>query len=544
MDESLSNSATLSFFVDESAGVLRAHYTPQEDTGTPDLADLEEALNASEYAGFYREQSALLAFIKLCRDAKEPVKLDIGARRDAEFSLRLSDDLLSAWLTLIPAQGGKPIGKAVNDALREQGIIHGILHAELDAALAAGVCDNLLIAQGEPVRDGTEAKLEPLFGEYKNAKTQRDELAVIKFRELGHILIVHAGDELMRRIPPVQGKFGMNIMGQVVLAKPLPEMQFGPHLQGAATAATDPNLLLATNSGQPMIVSDGVIVNPVLQVPDVDLSTGNIRFEGTIHVEGDIKAGMSLNVTGDVIVNGLVEAAEIVAGGNVAVKGGIIGLAEKKPGTQSMSGITSRIKCGGTVQALFAEHSHIEAGQAIQLEQSARQCDLIARKEIIVGKPGSGVGNILGGRAQAALLVAAASLGSSNGAKTQIQVGFDPYLEEEIKAKENQAGRKEAELDQVLKLLAFFVKNPQKAAGGVGEKVDAKRLHLLDELKALDAEIDALESELELIEQAGVKIIKKIHEGVEIQIGKQKWLVKEDAGPGNYQVRDGRIVIV
>ncbi|BBB66123.1 hypothetical protein UNDYM_1870 [Undibacterium sp. YM2] len=544
MGESLSNSAILSFSVDDSTGILCAHYVPQEGIRSPDLAALEEALNASEYASFYRDTTALPAFITLCRDATEVVRLDVGARKDAEFSLVLSDDLLSAWLTLIPAMGGKSVGNEVSDALREQGIIHGILHKELDAALAAGRCENLLIAQGDAPRQGVAGRLEPLFGAHKSEVTQRDELAVIKFRELSHLLLVHVGDELMRRIPPVQGKFGMNIRGQVILAKPLLDMAFGANLQGAAPSATNPDLLMATNAGQPVVVDDGVIVNPVLQVPDVDLSTGNISFEGTIHVEGDIKAGMILNVTGDVIVNGLVEAADIIAGGNVAVKGGIIGLAERKPGTQSLSGTTSRIKCGGSVQALFAENAHIEAGDSIRLEQNARQCELIARKEITVGKPGSSVGNILGGKTQAALMISAVSLGSAAGTRTQIQVGFDPYRDAQIHDNQYQIGRKAAELDQLIKLQAFFMTHPEKAAGGIGEKVEAKRLHLLEELDALEKELDELEAEQELIDKASVKIIKKIHEGTEIQIGRHKWQVKEDSGPGNYQIHDGHIAII
>ena len=544
LSKSLSNSITLSFFIEEPDGILYAQYAPAETAAAPDLRSLENALQESEYAGCYIDNSALLAFVKLCRDSKETQKLQIGQRKDAEFILSLADDLLSASLTLIPAMGGKPVGTAVNDALREQGIIHGILHTELDAALAAGICENLLIAKGDVPRQGVAGRLEPLFGTHKSEITQRDELAIIKFRELSHLLLVHVGDELMRRIPPVQGKFGMNVRGQVVLAKPLPDMAFGANLQGAAPSAANPDLLMATNAGQPVVVDDGVIVNPVLQVPDVDLSTGNISFEGTIHVDGDIKAGMILNVTGDVIVNGLVEAADIIAGGNVAVKGGIIGLAERKPGTQNLSGTTSRIKCGGSVQALFAENAHIEAGDSIQLEQNARQCELLARKEIIVGKPGSSVGNILGGKTQAALMVSAVSLGSATGTRTQIQVGFDPYRDAQIHDAQYQIGRKASELDQLIKLQAFFATNPQKAAGGVGEKVEAKRLHLLEELDALEKELDEMEAEQELIDKASVKIIKKIHEGVEIQIGRQKWQVKEDSGPGNYQLHDGHIAII
>ncbi|MFZ6875172.1 FapA family protein [Undibacterium sp. Di27W] len=107
-----------------------------------------------------------------------------------------------------------------------------------------------------------------------------------------------------------------------------------------------------------------------------------------------------------------------------------------------------------------------------------------------------------------------------------------------------QTERKATELDQLIKTQVFFATHPGKAAGGVREKVEAKRLHLPAELDALEKELDELEAEQELVDKASVKIIKKIHEGVEMQIGKQKWQIKEDSGPGNYLLHDGHITII
>ena len=543
LDESHTLQQPLSLTLDKASGKLRAQFDPQGSLVAPDLPLLRQSLQDQGFAEFHLDEKALIGFIDACREAKELVLSDIGERRDASFALELSKDLMSAWLTLHPAQGGKPIGSTVNAALREQGVVHGILHKDLDAALAAGFCDHLLIAKGEPEQQGIPGRFDALFL-LKDKSATVDELAVIKFRDLGHILLVHPGDQLMLRTPPVQGKNGIDIKGQVVLAKAIPDMPFAADLQGAKTDPGDPNLLLATNAGQPMTVKDGVIVNPVIEVPDVDLSTGNITFEGTIHIAGDIKAGMSLNVTGDVIVKGMVEAAQIIAGGNVVVKGGIIGRAEKKQGSQTLAESTARIRCGGSVQASFMENVHVEAGNAIQIDQNARQCELIARNEIMVGKSGSKTGQIIGGRTQAGMLIEAGILGSASAIKTRLQVGVDPYLEQQILTLREQIQRKIAELDQVLKLLIFFTHNPQKNIGGVGEKVEAKRLHQLAEIDALSAEVAALEDQLKLVDQASIKVGKAIHDGVEIQIGRQIWQVVEDTGGGTYKLQESQIVIV
>ena len=61
-------------------------------------------------------------------------------------------------------------------------------------------------------------------------------------------------------------------------------------------------------------------VNPVVEVDAVDLTTGNINFEGSLQVRGDISATMEVRVTGDVVVNGTMEAALVEAGGNVTVR--------------------------------------------------------------------------------------------------------------------------------------------------------------------------------------------------------------------------------
>ena len=80
---------------------------------------------------------------------------------------------------------------------------------------------------------------------------------------------------------------------------------------------------------------------------------------------------MEVRVTGDVVVNGTMEAALVEAGGSVTVKGGIIGMAEAM---QDASGParTAHIVCGGELKARFIENAIISAGQNVEVEREIR----------------------------------------------------------------------------------------------------------------------------------------------------------------------------
>lgn len=534
----------LSFSLDEESGKLHAQFNPAAGTPVMDVAVVREALTGAGWASLYLDDKAIEEFVAICRKTPDkPLHKIIGARRDGEFSLTVDHDLMTAWLTLVPPQGGKPVtSEEIGKALADQGIVYGIVRTRIDEAFAKGHCERVAIACGEAPQEGVATRFESLFDKEEQAPDEED-LDRIKYTDLCHLLIVKPGDKLMRRFPPVPGKNGTNIKGQPVVPKATPDIPFRTDLQGAAPNESDPNLLVATSGGQPTLTNNGVTVNAVIEVVDVDLSTGSIEFEGTLRVGGDVKAGMHIKVSGDVIVNGAMEAATIVAGGNVAIRGGIVGHPDSRPGSHSLPETTARIFCEGSVQAMFMENVHVEAGKSILITRGARQCELIAGEEIVVGKAGSRTGQILGGRTQATLRVAAGVLGASTGIKTYVQVGFDPYLEKQIADKDQEFKRKCDELDNVVKLLAYFKQNPQKGAGGVAEKVEGTRRQLLANIDTLTAELKALRAKVELAEQAVVEAGGQIYNGVEVRIAQLTWQAPDDMGRATIQMQGGRIAV-
>lgn len=536
------NKPSLWFVMNDETGDLYVNFDP-DGHAPPNHVIFKQTLEDSGYGDLQILDGQMNAFLAACRSTKEVLTWLIAKRRDAEIELTIDDDWMAAYLTIVPAQGGKPATRVlINDLLIKFQISHGILHNEIDAILALGRCDRRLIARGDLVAEGVPTRFESLLEEKQHELSHVDETAVVKFRDLSHLLIVNPGDRLMRRFPAVQGKNGVSIKGDVAFAPTLPELQFASEYPGAAPDPNDANLLIATLSGQPTLVGNGVKVNPVIDVEAVDLSTGNIDFDGTIQVNGDVIAGMRIKVSGDVIIRGTLEAAEVIAGGNVSVDGGIVGHGDARPGSHGLPKDTARIQCKGSVQAMFIENAHVEAGDSIFVERSVRQCELTALNDIIVGKEGNKVSSIVGGVSHAKHLIKVLTLGSSAGIKTLIQLGHDPYADDDITAKEQILKNKHQELEQVQKLLAFFKVNPKKGEGGLAQKVDATRAQLISDIGRGMIELEALKEKLALDEDARVEVGKMAYYGTEVRMGNHVLQIKDDMPATIIGWKDGNVV--
>ena len=88
------------------------------------------------------------------------------------------------------------------------------------------------------------------------------------------------------------------------------------------------------------------------------MASGNIQFDGSVVIQGDVAKGMSVKATGDIEVAGIVEMASLEAGGNITVKSGVIGALGKKDVAPQV------IKCGQTFQAGYTQNVRIDAGDA------------------------------------------------------------------------------------------------------------------------------------------------------------------------------------
>ncbi len=530
---------------DANAGIAAAdgETEARPQTSLPSWDTLAAAAAAQGWGAEALDSKAVLTFIDLCRHATEAVQAPVGQVVDGSLELELDAEHMSVLLTLHPPQGGKAVTlEGVRQVLAERGIVHGILEQELTDTVTQGRRETVQIARGTPPTRGTPTRFESLLDRLKPRGEDIDELAQVDYRDLGSLLLVTPGMPLMRRRPPLPGVDGTTVLGEPILPEELPDTPFASELPGAAVDPEDPLLLRATIGGTPTLVSHGVQVNPIVEVDAVNLSTGNIHFDGSLLVRGDIAATMEVHVTGDVMVNGTMEAALVEAGGSVTVKGGIIGLAEALQDAAAAAR-TARVVCGGALRARFIENAVISAGKDVDVEREIRQSSIAAGGSVNVGPPNTQQSAITGGQTRAMQAVRAGTLGSPSGIPTLVQAGLDPHADIKRAAlarKRQKMNEEKAKLEQ---LLMFLQANPKRAPGDVAERARNTHVKLSQDLLAQDAEEAQLVRDLQPLASATIQAARRFCGGVTIQVGNKMQEFLEDQIGGKAAVEQGQIVI-
>ncbi|MFF7059567.1 DUF342 domain-containing protein [Achromobacter spanius] len=529
--------------IDAAATAEAAEPAPIINTDIPSWETLTAAAIAQGWSADALDNHAVLAFIDRCRHATEPVQFPVGQVVDGSFELELDPNRMTALLTLHPPRGGQPVTLDVlRQAVADRGIVHGVQEQALTEAVEKGNGETVVIAQGTPPTRGTPTRFESLLDRLQPRAQEIDELAHVDYRDLGSLLLVSPGTPLMRRFPPLPGVDGVNVLGEPVLPDELPDTPFSKDVSGVAVDPEDPLLLRATIAGTPTLVSHGVQVNPMVEVDAVNLSTGNITFEGSLQVRGDIAATMEVRVTGDVVVNGTIEAALVEAGGSVTVKGGIIGMAEALQ-DPAATARTAHIVCGGMLRAKFIENAIISAGQDVDVEREIRQSSIAAGGSVNVGPPNTQQSAITGGQIRALNAVRAGTIGSPSGIPTLVQAGLDPHADIKRSALTRKRLKMNEEKAKLEQLLMFLQANPQRAPGDVAERARNTHVKLGSDLLALDEEESQLVRDLQPLHTATVAATRRFCSGAKIQLGNKVQEFLEDQIGGKAGLEEGEIVI-
>jgi len=529
-------------------GKLLATFKAYECKTPLDEAMIKEMLAEQGLSDLFLYENSLLNLVKQYNNSSEDFELEIGERRDGICTFKIDDDKMVVRLTLTPPYGGAPVTLfQLQLALAEKGIVSGIMKNEIDAALKEGYALERIIAKGlHPVR-GIDARFQSLIPQIRERKPQVDEHGIADYRDLGQLIVVRAGDPLMCRTPATEGKKGRDVTGQVLMPEPGQDIPFASGLQGVEydlDAEIDPDhnsLLLAAMSGQPKLVPNGVMVEPTIDLPRVDISSGNMNFDGSINIKGDVKDGMKIYASGDVFVGGTVEAAEIEAGGNVVIKGGVIGHGEHSGDPNEAPTFSAKIISQGSISAHFAENTLMEAGTDIIIEEFSMHNHLTALNRVLVGKSGGKKGRIIGGITSASILVKAAIIGSNAGFITKVRAGFNPHLHERMDKLKLEIEANEKEHEDLNKIISFVMAHPDKDKNGLLIKaIHTREKHEADGT-LLHAERVHLLSEMTLPEHVQIIVEDSVHCGVEIQIGNAIWKNNEERGKGVFQIVEGEI---
>ena len=519
-----------------------ASFTPDGDVEAVTPVEFMQAIDAAGFAGYSINQTSL-ANATAKYNSGEAFEIIVGEALDGTFSIRIDANLMAAYLSCTLPLGGAPIqSKHILLEAEKKGITAALDLQAVDKAASEGGND-ILIATGKMPIPGVDGKFEVLLQGMKERSPLLDEHGLADFRNLGEIITVNAGDKLMRLILPTDGEPGTAVTGKNIPVKPGKKVSFAMNLDGVNVDSGDPNILLAAISGCPSVLKNGVSVDPVYIVKDVDLHTGNISYQGVVHVTGDVHVDMTVKATGDIYVDGTVENAMLESGGDIVVKGGIIGSSE--PHINRGEEFLAAVQCDGSCTAQFAQYAHIFAGEGIFIHEVAMLSELTAGHQIIVGDKNSKKGELIGGVARASMLVKAKDIGSSTYVKTVVIAGADQILYERLNLNVQTREAAEHKLNDVIKLLELFQLHPDRATPETVKSVEATQIAVNAEIETLRAEEVELLKEIDLVKGAQVVVEKHIFEGAEIRMGLKSYNLTIDKEGGIFHINDeGELVFV
>lgn len=369
-------------------------------------------------------------------DGEEEVEEEPPFQLDAQPLIYVTADQLAAWLVVFPPIGeGRELDKEMLDGiLKESGVSYGLNTELLDALPDAQdrYFHLFLIARGRAVVHGKDGYIEDFFKRNVRKKFEEDEHGRVDYFHLNIVQNVEKGQPICQIVPPVPGVAGRTVLDEEITCKEgkTPSLPKGRNTE----ASEDGMQLLAVKAGRVEFSGRSFVVKSVLEISgNVDFSTGNINFVGDVHIHGDVGSGFSVRTIGNVTIDGVVEAAEIEAGGDLIVAKGILGDSR------------AMIRAHHDVYAKYMENCTVHCRGSLQTDCIVN-CDVYCDGEVNVR---SGRGTIIGGRIRAAQGVDAKVVGSKSESVTSIFLGGQPFADFERETLLLNIKKQEAELERL-----------------------------------------------------------------------------------------------
>lgn len=445
---------------------------------------------------------------------------------DAFFEIQITRDKLKAFVDLYPASGGgAPLRyESVRERFREMGV-----EALLEENLAEAVqrCNDegeiqrrVPAAQGISPEQSREAMLQILFPQEREREPLggNDEGA-IDYRDKGEIFAVQPGDVLAILDPAVDGIPGRDIFGNVIDVSPAKKMLFRA---GEGVVSEDGRHFVAARKGQPLFSGSEVSVKPVVVIPgDVDYGSGNVVFEGSVIVRGNVLDGFRVEAGVDVEIFGNVESAFVRAGRDLHVHGGILG---EKADADAKGRLTAR----------FVEGGHAGADGDVTVVSHLLHAEVFSCGTVEVqGRKG-----ILGGIVVARDRIDAVSAGSTMGTRTHLVSGVDFRVREQLGVLDGRIKKLQdlaAKISEVVKRSAAkFLQGGQiRLPQEMQVKMDLLMQHYntaVKDMNLLQDERTLLRNRMErTVKSAGfIKVKNRVFPGVLVEIRGVKKEIKDE----------------
>ncbi|WP_413282587.1 DUF342 domain-containing protein [Vibrio sp. MA40-2] len=524
----------------ENSNSVIAKLSHDQQVGTTFSTDgLEIALKALGASDFYYDDVAASQFVRAaCENKKSAFEgIIVAYKKDATINVVLSDSDMLATMIVHGPYAGKPISSVdMMEALANSHVIKGInklaLKKVLSAsqALANGESFELAVASGLQPVNGRDAQFIPLVEDINQRvlapQEDNNKTHKVDMRNLGELVTVAEGQSILKRVPATKGQPGFTVVGVAIAAKAGKDEQLKVG-NGSYIDDSDPNLLRASQSGMPIIRKTTIDVDSSLVLKNVDVSTGHIKFKGSLVVEGNIEPGMIVRATGSVTVGGFIESADVQAQEDILVGKGIIGHAVDEGEDKACI-----IKTNGNIKSKYAQFAFLQAHGDIELELHCMNSTTLCTGNLIV-KDGSGKhGTLSGGMAKVGGKIECFHLGVEGDTATTVHafVRFNKYKQGLAELKE----RYKLVQDKTMDTIRYEMEYMKKPKAERVEKELAKIHQVKNQnsmlMESTKTKIENAEHELERLLIENTVSVQKVFSRVMIQFGDEKLLIKKERG--------------
>ena len=452
---------------------------PPTDGGTPfKPEDLTEYLSIKNIT--YDLKALFATLSNLSETVVFPTNTPFSTKDSEYCKVSCAPDNMSVSVMMVPPfEGGSTMSK--EEFMREfssRGICFGFDVAAIDKFLKERpYCTHVVLVKGQPPVQGTDASIEYFFNTDPRVKPTLNEDGSVDFFNLNTINHCKQGDLLAKLTPAVHGEYGTNVKGERLKPRDVKAaiLKFGHNID----INEEKTELRSQVNGHVSLIEGKVFVSNVFEVENVDNSVGNIDYDGSVRVNGNVCENFSVKAKGSIEVRGVVEGAYLEAGENITIARGMNGMHK---------GV---LKAGGNIVTKFLENASATAGGFLESE-SILHCNVSAGTDIkVTGKRGF----ISGGRACATNCIEVKTLGSEMGTDTVVEVGMDT----KVKAAVQDLQKKIVEINKQLTTIRPVLEGAkQKLSQGI--KMTTPQLMQIQQLaklnNALTAELNKATEEL------------------------------------------------
>lgn len=422
----------------------------------------------------------------------------------------------------------------IRDFLSAHGITFGI-----DENAIASMVNPIVFDRFIPVAKGIAA-VRGLDGHFEFKKNMQDmkkkplilENGVADYKNSLSLAVISQGELLAVYIPATKGSSGMDIYGKII-----PSLGNGkdiPALRGRGITADENNLCYyAEYSGHIVMDGNKIYIDKLYTVNgDLDIEIGNIRFDGDVEINGDVRSGMEIEAKGNVFVHGHVGGCKIKSGKSITINKGIQG-----------RGVCV-LDAKEDVVCKFVESCTILAGNNIYAD-SVLSSNLTAQNQVLVT---SKHGNVISSEVYGMAGVIVKEAGNDAGIPTLLKAG----LPREYYTRAVLLEKTISEIDTKLlafnrhleKLDKFCGDKEDESIAETRKKITRAKIVLVSNKKEYSEELNELRVKIDSdIAHSYINVTDIVHSGVRIYIGTYPYYVIDSVKEVSFSIKNREIVV-